>query len=83
MKDPADLPSRPKPINSGRRSWVTLMLAGLLALLVLSGLSLLTGGFFLWVIVIVGLVFMVTAFHYLIWGRWLRRQLITRGEDER
>jgi hypothetical protein len=68
-----DLPERegPKP----PASWLTLLLAAGVGLMILMALVMLTGGYLGLVVVVGGGVFAMAAFHYLVWGWWLSDKL--------
>jgi hypothetical protein len=80
-----ELPSRPSaPVTNGRGSWLSLFLAALLAGAVGAVLLVLSLGQLLPVIVIGGVIFLATAFHYLVWGWWLGKMIQQEAaEDER
>ncbi len=81
MKQPLNRPSVSQP--SARTSWLSIMAVFFLALLASILLCFLTMWFFLPVLVIGGIVvFLLTGFHYLVWGWWIGRILETEAEDE-
>jgi hypothetical protein len=63
-----------------RGSWLSLLLAGSLTLIVIAGLFFLTLGWIGPVILLGAGVFALAAFHYLVWGWWLSK--IIRDEEE-
>jgi hypothetical protein len=78
-------PTRPElgePRRSSRGAWFAIILA--LAAFVGAYLALvfLSLGFLAPLIVIGGLVFLVTAFHYVVWGWWLGRVIRQARENE-
>ena len=65
-----------------RGSFLSILLAGLLALAILVGLFFLTlGAVGPMVLIAVG-VFALAAFHYLVWGWWLSRYIHDEVEEE-
>ena len=80
-----DLPERPagKPPQG---SWVSLAIAAMAALMILTALVMLTGGYLGLVILVGGGVFAMAGFHYLVWGWWLsdsiRREQAEADERE-
>jgi hypothetical protein len=69
-----DQPERPaaKPAQT---SWLSLLLAAGVGMMILFALVMLTGGYLGLVIVVGGGVFALAAFHYLVWGWWLSDKL--------
>ncbi len=65
-----------------RGSWLSILLATLLLGVVGLVLLVLSLGQLLPVLVIGGLIFLVTAFHYLVWGWWLGPMIHREAEDE-
>jgi len=65
-----------------RESFLTIFLAVLGSGAFLLFLVLLTGGFFLWVILGVALIILFALFHYLMWGRSLMRNTAGEREEE-
>ena len=63
-------------------SYLSLILASLLALAVFLGLFFLTLGAVGPIVVIGGGVFALAAFHYVVWGWWLSRLIRQDVEDE-
>lgn len=67
------MPTRPELETKPRGSWLSIVLAGLLTLAILAGLTLLTMGYF-GPIILLGLgIFLVIGLQYLIWGWWFER----------
>jgi hypothetical protein len=66
--------------DSKRSTLLTVFLAGLVGMFFLGFLILITGGFFLHVALIVGVVGGMAGFHYLLWGKLLTER--TAGERE-
>lgn len=67
------IPTRPDLETKPRGSWLSIVLAGLLALAILAVLTLLTLGYF-GPIILLGLgIFLVIGLQYLIWGWWFER----------
>ncbi|MBW3598351.1 MAG: hypothetical protein KY475_13900 [Planctomycetes bacterium] len=77
-------PPRPLPPEKipRRSSWLSIFLAMLLLLIVGLVLLVLSLGQLLPVLVIGGLIFLVTGFHYLVWGWWLGRMIEREAENE-
>lgn len=75
MPDPSPPPSR--------GSFLPLLLAGALLLLVVVALAFMTFGYFALVVLVAAGVFGLGAFHYLVWGRWLTAKLLREAEEER
>ena len=76
------LPPRPST-ETPRGSWIGLLLAATMGLVIITALIFLTGGFLALVIVIGGGVFAFAAFHYLVWGWWLSKFLYEQEEKDR
>jgi protein-S-isoprenylcysteine O-methyltransferase Ste14 len=72
-------PPEPTP---QRGSWLSVVLASMLLLVVCTLLFFLTLGGFGWVMVAGGCVFAFAAFHYLVWGWWLGRVIREDVEAE-
>jgi len=68
-----DRPERPEAKPPA--SWLTLLIAAGVGLMILTALVMLTGGYLGLVIVVGGGVFAMAAFHYLVWGWWLSDKL--------
>jgi hypothetical protein len=66
--------------DSKRSTLLTVFLAGLVGMFFLGFLILITGGFFLHVALIVGVVGGMAGVHYLLWGKLLTER--TAGERE-
>lgn len=76
-------PEPPDPEGAPRRgSYLSLLLAAVLALGVFLGLFFLTLGAIGPMVIIGGGVFALAAFHYIVWGWWLGR-LIRDEADEK
>ncbi len=79
----AEPPTRPvAPQRSDRGSWLSIFLTMLLAGFVAAALFVLSLGQLLPILVIGGLIFLVTAFHYLIWGWWLGKMIRREAEED-
>ena len=72
--------NHPDSARSGREVFLAVMLALLLGGGFAFFLSLITGGFFLWVLLAVAAMAVVGTFHYFFWGKFLSRH--TAGERE-
>ena len=68
--DHPELPAAKPP-----QSWLSLLLAAGVGMMILVALVMLTGGYLGLVIVVGGGVFALAAFHYLVWGWWLSDKL--------
>ena len=67
---------RPEPpTTKPQGSWVTLLIAAMAGLMILTALVMLTGGYLGLVILVGGGVFAMAGFHYLVWGWWLSDSL--------
>ncbi len=65
---------RPDP-KPPKGSWVSLLIAAMVGLMILGALVMLTGGYLGLVVIVGGGVFATAAFHYLVWGWWLSERL--------
>jgi len=72
-------PEAPRP----SKSWISILLAAMLAAMVAIGLMFLTLGVTGIVILIGAGVFGLAALHYLVWGWWLTRSIREEQEAER
>ena len=79
QRPPNDDDDSPPP---RRGSYLSLILASLLAMAVFLGLFFLTLGAVGPIVVIAGGVFALAAFHYVVWGWWLSRLIREDAEDE-
>ncbi|HTU24934.1 MAG TPA: hypothetical protein VMF30_06030 [Pirellulales bacterium] len=68
------MPERPEP-KPPQGSWLSLLLAAGVGMMILVALVMLTGGYLALVVVVGGGVFAMAAFHYLVWGWWLSEKL--------
>lgn len=68
--------------NPRRGSYLSLMLAGVLAVAVFLGLFFLTLGAVGPIVAIGAGVFALAAFHYVVWGWWLSRMIQREAEEE-
>lgn len=75
-------PPAPEPPEGQRGSFLPIMLAMGGGFAVVVALLFLTLGLFAYVVVAGLLLFLVAAFHYLIWGRWLERVIRAQVEEE-
>jgi hypothetical protein len=76
-------PESPANLSRGQRgSWLSLFLAALLAGAVGLMLLVISLGQLLPVVVIGGLIFLATAFHYVVWGWWLGKMIQQESQDE-
>lgn len=81
MKDIPPLP--PKPTSEPPRgSWLAILLALGGASIVAAVLSLVTLFYLLPVFAIAAVIFFVAAFHYFVWGWWIRGYLEQAREEE-
>jgi hypothetical protein len=82
----AELPTRPaapqKTERPQRGSWLALLLMFLLAGAVGVVLFVLSLGQLLPILVMGGLIFLVTAFHYVVWGWWLGKMIEREAREE-
>lgn len=69
-----------KAYQQMRETWLVVMLGGLGLFGFLFFLALITGGFFIWVYLVVGAIALLALGHYLLWG-WSMTQA-TSGERE-
>lgn len=72
----------PPPPSQPSTSWLSIAMAGLLALLAGVTLFYLTLGFFAVVVMIGGLLSLFVGAHYLVWGRWLGPMIRAEVEAE-
>jgi hypothetical protein len=77
----AELPPRPAP-PPPRGSWLSIVLTGFVLMLAAIVLFVLSLGQLLPILVIGGLIFLATAFHYLVWGWWLGKMIQREAEEE-
>jgi hypothetical protein len=78
----AELPPRPAPSPAPRGGWLSIILTGFVLALAAIVLFVLSLGQLLPILVIGGLVFLATAFHYLVWGWWLGKMIHREAEEE-
>jgi hypothetical protein len=82
----AELPSRPAPPQKSeapqRGSWLGLLLMALVVGAIGVVLFVLSLGQLLPILVMGGLIFLVTAFHYVVWGWWLGRMIEREAQEE-
>lgn len=72
--------TRPEPPEK-RGSWLGIVLALIFCSVVFVVLTFLTFGFFGHLLIVVGVLFGIVAFHYLTWGWWLGK-VIRQASDE-
>jgi hypothetical protein len=78
-----ELPPRPAaPEKPQRGSWLSIFLTAFLLLGVGAVLLVLSLGQLLPILAIGGLIFLATAFHYLVWGWWLGAMIQREAEEE-
>ena len=75
---PTKPPAPPEPKRGS--SWLAILLTSMGGVVVIAVLLFLTQGVLGGVLVIGGIVFALTAFHYLVWGWWLEK-LIRQADD--
>jgi hypothetical protein len=76
------LPPKPELTEKPPGSWLSIMLAGGLALAVIVALTFLTIGYFGPVLIIGGVMGGIITFHYVVWGWWLQPVLKRAMEEE-
>jgi hypothetical protein len=68
--------------DSDARSWLPLLLGGTVGSFFFLGLTIITGGYFLYFLLLVGGVVLLGWVHYLLWGKLLSEQTAGEREEE-
>ena len=66
--------------TKGRAMFLPLMLGSIVVIFSLLFLTLITGGFFLYLVLVIGAMYLIGLMHYLLWGRAYESQ--TEGDRE-
>jgi hypothetical protein len=77
-----EVPMEPyEPPSPQRESTLTIMLTGMVCSFILFFVVLITGGWVLWLLLVVALLASFGAFHYLLWGKMLDEQVAGEREE--